>query len=316
MFSASTLQKTEKPFSGKDERNDFMKRSRGEKIFNVFNIILMVIFLVVLCIPVLIVLRKSFDVSNQGIVNLSLLPGEFSLVYYKVVLNDKGIYRPFLNSAYITIVGTALSVLINSMGAYSLSKKDLPGNRYFMYMIIFCMMFSGGLVPSYLLIKNLGLINSLWSLILPGAASGMNLILLRNYYNSIPPSLTESAKIDGAEEYTIFFKIIFPLSAPIVSTIALFSGIAYWNTFFSAILYINDPKKYPFTVKLQEMIIKQQAMQEQLERYGGTANLGNNLDDQGVYSAIIVISTIPIILVYPLLQKHFTKGIMLGSIKG
>jgi putative aldouronate transport system permease protein len=295
---------------------NIMKRSRGEKVFNIFNVIIMAVFLIVICVPIIIVLRKSFDAGNQGDLNLSLFPAEFSLLYYKIVMSDKGIYRPFLNSAYITIVGTSLSVFLNAMGAYSLSKKNLPGNKYFMYMIIFSMMFSGGLVPSYLLIKNLGMINTYWSLILPGAVSGMNLILLRNYYNSIPISLSESAKIDGAEEYTVFFKIILPLSAPIIAAVSLFTGVGYWNTFFSAILYINDPKKYPFTVKLQEMIIMQQAMQEQLERFGGGNNLRQNLNDQGVYSAIVVISTIPIIIVYPFLQKHFTKGIMLGSIKG
>ncbi len=293
-----------------------MKKSKGEDVFNIFNSIIMAIFLIVIAIPVIVVIKRSFDASYQGDLNLSLWPAEFSLIFYKTVLSDKGLYKPFLNSAYITIVGTTLSVFINAMGAFSLSKKNLPGNKYFMYMIIFSMMFNGGLVPTYLLIKNLGLINTYWSLILPTAVSGMHLILFRNYYNSIPISLSESAKIDGAEEYTIFFKIIFPLSAPIIAAISLFTAVGYWNTFFNAILYINDPRKYPFTVKLQEIIIKQQAMQEQLLRYALGSQLDQRLSEQGVYSAIVVISIIPIIIIYPFLQKHFTKGIMLGSIKG
>lgn len=294
-----------------------MKCTKGEKVFNVVNYILMAIFFVLFLIPVMIVIKNSLDISGFGDGSLSLIPKEFSTIYYKIVLSDNGIYRPFLNSAYITLVGTAISVFLQSMGAYTLAKRDLPGNRIFTYMIIIPMMFSGGLVPLYLLVKSLNLLNTLFALIFPVCINGWNTILIRNYYNSIPKSLHESATIDGASEHIVFFRIILPLSKPIIATIALFTGLAYWNTFFNAVIFINAPEKFTFPVKLYEMIVVQQELEDKLN---GMASAGEsvikNLNQQGISSAMIIVSLVPIILVYPFLQKYFVKGIMVGSVKG
>jgi len=291
-----------------------MKRSKSESVFNIFNIIFNCIFLLMLVVPVLFIVKRSFDAANQLTTGAALFPARFSLVYYRTIFQDSTVFRPFLNSAIITVFGTALSVAMNAMGAYSLSHRELPGNKLFMFMIIFSMMFSGGLVPSYLLMKYLGLINTYRVLIIPPAVIGIHLILFKNYYQSIPAELKDSARIDGAEEFTLFRKIILPLSAPIIAAITLFTAVGYWNTFFTAIIYVNSPKMHPFTVKLQEIIIEQQEMMERVDRMAAE-DMRGNLDDESLASAIIVVSTIPIIIIYPFLQKYFTKGIMMGSIK-
>jgi putative aldouronate transport system permease protein len=293
-----------------------MKLSKGEKIFSIANVIIMAAFIAVIMVPLLFVVKKSFDVGGAT-PGLSLIPKKVSLVYYKMILTNKGIYKPFMNSAYITIVGTILSVFLEALGAYALSKRDLPGHKIFTYMILITMMFSGGLVPLYLVVKGLGLIDKLSALIIPSCVSAWNIILIRNYYFSIPESLVEAAKIDGAQEHTVFFRIILPLSMPIMATIALFTGVGYWNTFFNSVIFINSPTKFTFPVKLYEMIVVQEQMIEKFDALAGNAELmRQNLNAEGVSSAMIIVSLIPVIIAYPFLQKHFVKGIMVGSIKG
>jgi len=298
----------------------YLKRTRGEKIFNAFNILLLSVFTAAILVPVFYVLKVSFETGGFGELTLSLIPKEPSTLFYRMILQDSSIWRPFLNSVFITVVGTTLSLLINSMGAYTLSKRDLRGNQFFVYyLVVIPMLFGGGLVPTYLWIRELGLINKIWVLILPAIASGWNMILIRNYYWSIPSSLIESARIDGAQELTVFFRIMLPLAKPVLSAIGLFTGVGFWNTFFSAVIYINDPSKYTFTVKLREMIVVQQDMQRQFERMAmqsGEDVLLANLTQEGLSSAIIVVSLIPILVVYPFLQKYFASGLMVGSIKG
>lgn len=294
-----------------------IKVSRGEKIFNVVNLTLLAIFVLMIVFPVGFVLKKSFDIGARGDLNLSLIPREFSLLYYRMILSDPGIFRPFLNSIYITAVGTAVAMVVNSMGAYTLSKRDLPGNRLMIYFILITMMFSGGLVPLYLVIVNLGLYNRLNTLILLAMVNGWHMILIRNFYWSIPASLPESALMDGAGDFTIFTRIIIPLSKPVLAAIALFTGVGFWNTFFHAVIFMGDPLKYTLPVKLRELISVTSSLTEgQLEMAMGGADLRNQITVEGVSSAIIIVSMIPVIIVYPYLQKHFVKGIMVGSIKG
>ncbi|HPJ21743.1 MAG TPA: carbohydrate ABC transporter permease, partial [Clostridia bacterium] len=230
-----------------------LKRSLGEKVFNVFNLIGFFLFTLLMLIPITFVIKTSLDVSPVGELQLSLLPQEPSLLFYRLVIQDESVWRPFMNSIIVTVLGTSFSMLINALGAYTLSKKELPGSRFFIYfLIIIPMLFGGGIVPSYLLIRALGLIDTLPVLFVPNMASGWNMILIRNYYWSIPQSLGESARIDGAQEFTVFFKIILPLSKPVLSAIALFTGVGYWNTFMAAVLYIRDSRKYTFPVKLDK----------------------------------------------------------------
>lgn len=294
-----------------------VRRTRGEKIFNVFNIALFVLVTLAVLLPVGFVLKKSLDVAGQGDLNLSIIPREFSLVYYRLVLSDQGIYRPFLNSIYLTIVGTVLAVTFQTMGAYTLSKRTLPGQRIMMYMIVFSMMFSGGLMPLYLVVRALKLTNKLNGLIAITLINGWNMILIRNYYHSLPASLAESATLDGAGEFTVFRRIVVPLSMPVIAAIALFTGVGYWNMFFYVVIFITKPQYYTFQVKLNEIISVQQMMETQIDQMmSSTTATRGNLNSEGVASAIIIISMIPIILVYPALQRHFAAGIMVGSLKG
>jgi len=298
-----------------------LKRSTGEKVFNIANIIFFLLFTVLMLLPILFVLKQSLDVGIQGELNISLIPKKFSLLYYEMVLKEESVYRPFLNSVYITIVGTSSSLLVNAIGAYTLSKRELPGGKFFIYfLVIIPMLFGGGLIPTYLLMRALGFIDRFAVLIIPAMASGWYMILIRNYYWSIPNSLAESARIDGAEEFTVFFRIILPLAKPVLAAIALFAGVSFWNTFMAAIIYMRSPKKYTFPVKLREMILLQndkntQEMEERLMAMGLDLN-EIAVSSDGLSSAMMIVSMVPIILVYPYLQKHFAAGIMVGSIKG
>lgn len=294
-----------------------MKQTKGENIFNIINLLFLSLFVVVMVIPMIYIVKKSFDAGSMSDLTLSLIPREFSTIYYEIVFSNKGIYKPFINSIFITVIGTALAIFLQSMGAYTLSKRKLPGIKIFIYMMVIPMMFSGGLIPYYLLIKTLGMMDKYIALIIPACISGWNIFLIRNYYWSIPESLTESAKMDGANEFTVFRKIIFPLSMPVISAIALFTAVGYWNTFFDALMFMRTPTKYTFPVVLQEMILQKQDNSSELQRMaGGSEDLLKNLNTEGITSAIIVISIVPILFLYPYLQKHFTKGIMVGAIKG
>lgn len=295
-----------------------MKRSFGEKVFNIINLIMLSIFGIIIMIPVLYILKRSLDVGAISS-SITLLPDELSFIYYEMVLKDKGIYGPLLNTVFITGVGTALSLLVNSLAAYPLSRRDLPMNRFFVYyLVIIPMLFSGGIVPTFLVFKNFNLLNTLAVYILPALASGWNIILIRNYYRSIPMSLVESATIDGCNDFQVYLKIILPLSKPVMAAIALFTGVNFWNMFTPAIMYNSDPAKFTFAVKLREMVSVQEEMQRQFEAILGTSSLavdGMTLNNEGLSSAMMIVSIIPILLIYPFIQKHFAAGIMVGSIK-
>lgn len=294
-----------------------LRLSRGEKVFSAVNVALLGLFTIVILFPVLYVLKRSFDVGAQGELVLSLIPREFSFFYYKVVVTDASIYRPFLNSIILTVVGTVIQVSLEAMGAYPLSRKELPGNRFFIYMIVITMMFSGGMVPLYLVVRGLHLIDKFpWVLILPFCMSAWNLILYRNYYFTVPSSLRESALMDGAGELTIFVSVIVPLSMPVIAALGLFTGVNFWNAFFSAVIFINSPTKYTFALKLREILALQMEMNNRFERIMSPDMALKNLNIEGMYSAIIILSMVPIIVAYPFLQRHFVKGILVGSIKG
>jgi putative aldouronate transport system permease protein len=297
-----------------------LKRSLGEKIFNVFNMLIMTVFTFIILIPVIFVLRNSFELSETATASLKLWPEDFSFVFYGMMLEDSAIYRPLLNSVIVTLVGTPLTLLTNSLGAYTMSKRDLPGKNFFAYyMVIVPMLIGGGTIPGFLLIRQLGMIDTLWALIIPGLASGWNMTIIRNYYWSIPAELTESARIDGAPELTIFVKIILPLSKPVLSALGLMAGIGYWNLFYSAMIYIRDPRKWTFPVKMRETIIKNEGndkLWEELMIGMGLDPTELLINQQGLGGAMMIVSMIPILIVYPFLQKHFAGGIMVGSVKG
>lgn len=296
-----------------------MKRTTGEKVFNVFNLFGFFLFSIILLVPFLYIIRQSLDVGAVK-AGLALWPSDVSLVYYKMILQDKGVYQPLWNTVIITVVGTLGGVLINASAAYTMSRPDYKPNRFLVYfLVIVPMLFSGGTIPTFLLLKNLNLLNTLAVCIIPTWASGWNIVLIRNYYRSIPESLTEAATIDGASEFYIFTRIILPLSKPVIAAIALFTGVGYWNVFTPALMYNSDPSKYTFAVKLREMIAVQEDMSKQFEAMMQAMNMSTGetaLTNEGLSAAMMIVSIIPILVIYPFLQKHFASGLMVGSVKG
>lgn len=217
----------------------------------------------------------------------------------------------FKNSIFITVIGTLFSVFITALTAYPLSKRNLSGIKALLLLFVFTMLFSGGLVPTYLLIKNLGLYNSPWALVLPAAVNVYNMLIIKNYYESLPDSLEESAKLDGAGNFTILIRIILPLSKPVIATILLFEMVAFWNDYYNAMIYITD-----INLKTLQLYMAEIVMEAQQDLTTVSVDDMMNTSPEGMRAATILASAIPIICVYPFMQKYFIKGILIGSVKG
>jgi putative aldouronate transport system permease protein len=261
-------------------------------------------------------LMISFSTINDvGSGRLFLYPDSFNLSSYEYLFLEGKVTRGLLISIVVTIVGTALSLIVTAAGAYALSKKLLPGRNFVFYAIIFTMFFSGGLIPMYLLLQSLHMQNNLLVMILPAAVNAFNLILMKNFFNTVSTELEESAKMDGANDIVIFFRIIIPVSLPIIFTMILFYAVERWNDWWLPMLFLSDPKLYPLQLVLRNAISN---MNQVINNTVG-AQLAAGIHDiygDSVKSAMIIISAVPIIMVYPFIQKYFASGIMLGSIKG
>lgn len=242
-----------------------------------------------------------------------LRPYVFDLTGYRALIQDGAFLRAFEVSLFVTVVGTSVNMFLSVTGAYVLSKKQLIGRKFFLSMILFTMLFNGGLVPTYMVVKDIGLINSIWSMILPTAVSTYYLIIMKNYFLGLPDGLMEAAHLDGANEWTILWKIAIPISKPFIATFALFYSVERWNEWYNAMLYISDAQLAPLQIYLREVLIglsnqlAQQAkqMMESSQKISATA----------VQMATIVVATVPILCVYPFLQKYFVNGIMVGGLK-
>lgn len=285
--------------------------SLGDKIFIIFNYSFIGLFSLLCIFPFLYVLSYSVMPYADYLKDpINLIPYNITFSSYSKVLQFPLIYSGYKLSVFITIVGTFLNVFLLSISAYPLSKKDLKGRNFVMKLILFTMFFSGGIIPSYILVRGLGILNTPWALILPGAISAYNLILMKNFMNSIPDSLEESAIIDGANELVVLFKIILPLSMPAIATFTLFHAVAHWNAFFTAILYMSKRSMWPIMLVLRELVIEDGTSQVAT----GVAAVESN--PFTLKMAAIIIAVLPILLVYPFLQKYFMKGMLLGSVKG
>jgi putative aldouronate transport system permease protein len=285
--------------------------SWSSRTFDVLNYGLLILYAIVCFLPILHVFATSFaSTAEIARSKFLLFPTEFNSEGYRYIFSTDTVPRSLLVTIYITVVGTALNLIATSLIAYSLSKRFLKGRRYVLLFVLFTMLFSGGLIPSFLLVKALGLLNSYWALRLTGLVSPFILIVLKNFFQAIPDELEESAKMDGANDLVVLIRIILPLSLPAIATFALFYAVGHWNTFMFAIIYLNDQGKWPIQVLLRQVILV------------STAGIGSEefSDDippsKVVRSAVIVIATVPILIVYPFLQKHFAKGVLLGSVKG
>ncbi|MCM0649871.1 carbohydrate ABC transporter permease [Clostridium swellfunianum] len=291
-----------------------IKMSLGEKIFTVFNYLLFILIGIITLFPFLNIIAKSFS-SEAAVISgkVSIIPVEFQLGTYKYVLANSQFINSFKVSVFITVAGTLLSLVMTVVAAYPLSKPRLRGRKIFTLIYIFTMLFSGGLVPTYILMSNLRLVNKLPILILPSLISVYNLLIIKSYFESIPDSLEESAKLDGASNTTILFKIILPLSLPVFATIALFYAVGYWNNYFTAMIYITNPSLKPMQLYLKEMLYAASDVFLQINNKNIDATM--NSTPEAIQAASIITATVPIVIVYPFLQKYFVKGVLIGSVK-
>ncbi|CAG7649565.1 Diacetylchitobiose uptake system permease protein NgcG [Paenibacillus allorhizosphaerae] len=283
----------------------------GNKIFDGVNYALLTIIAAITVIPFIYILAVSFtsphEVAKGGFI---LFPKEFSLSAYKYILSTGTLTHSLLVSIYVTVIGTLINLLFTSLMAYPLAKATLRGRQTILLGVLFTMLFSGGMIPTYFVVKAMHLTNTLWSLMIPSAISAFNLIVLKNFFQQIPDGLEDSAKIDGCGDVGVLFRIVLPLSMPAMATFGLFYAVGHWNQFFNAVMYINDNTKWPIQVLLREIVILAQS------RIGDTGFDETEIQPLTIRMAAIVFATIPILLVYPFLQKHFAKGVMLGSVKG
>ncbi|WP_409346197.1 carbohydrate ABC transporter permease [Paenibacillus sp. MBLB4367] len=290
------------------------RRSFGEMLFDIGNVGFLLLLMFSALYPFLYVALASVsDPAEMGKhQGLLLSPIGFHLDAYKAVLNNKMILTGFRNTLFYVLIGTTLNVVFTAMLAYALSRKDLFLKNAIMYYVVFTMFFGGGLIPTYLMVKQLGLLNTGAAVILPGLISAMNMIIMRTYFQSLPDSLEESAKIDGANEFVILFKIVIPLSMPIIAVMLLYYGVGHWNSWFNASIYLTKPKLFPLQLVLRDILINSKT--EDMMVSLGTKN-GQDMSEMIKYAAIMV-ATIPVLLAYPFLQKYFVKGVMIGAIKG
>jgi len=292
----------------------FKNYKLSEKLFILFIHIFLLLFGVICIFPFINVLARSFSPEfyiQQG--QVWLWPIRVTLNAYVKIFQAMGIISGFKNSTFVAIIGTSINLIMSFLIAYPLSRKRLPLRKTFIFIVVFTMLFPTGIIPMYLLVKNLGLMNSLWALIWPYAITTFNMIIIKNYFQAIPESLEESAFIDGAGELTILFKIFVPLSKPVISAVGLFYLIFNWNIFMPAVFFITHPSKYTIQVVLRD-ILTQHMLEDQLPFE--QASLMSVAGPEAIQAAVTILAMIPILIIYPFIQKYFTRGMMIGSVKG
>ncbi|MEN6314823.1 MAG: carbohydrate ABC transporter permease [Clostridiaceae bacterium] len=286
------------------------RKGVGDITFDVLNYGFMLFIAFVTLYPFYYILIGSLSSIGSVVSGKFLLwPEGFNIGAYSVVFKNPMIPGAYKNTIFITIAGTIISMTLTVLGAYVLSKKYLPGRNYLTLFVIITMMFNGGLIPTYLTVKAVGFGNTLWVLIIPGCISAYNMIVMRNFFMTIPSSMEESANIDGASQIQILISIILPLALPVIATISLFYAVSYWNSYFNAIIYLTNSDYWPLQVVLREVLI-----QGKTEYFMFEDEL--NVPTENVKMALVIVTILPILCVYPFLQRYFVKGLMVGSLKG
>ena len=290
-----------------------MKATKGERIFYTVNYIILFFVGMSCLLPMLHILALSIS-SPESIISgrVSVFPSEFNTESFRILFYRTPIFRAFANSVIITVVGVIFSMVFTTLAAYPLSKNYFIGRKFFAMFCVFTMLFSGGLIPGYLVVKSLGLINTYWALWLPGLVSTYNMLIMRTFFRNIPAELEEAARIDGCNEAYLIFKIYLPLSLPVMATLSLFYAVNYWNAFMNVLIYIIDTVKYNLSVIVNNMIRNQNLLDPNLVQAEDIIQT----TPEGVRAAGIMVMIIPMALAYVLLQKYFVKGTMLGSVKG
>ncbi|TWD98860.1 carbohydrate ABC transporter membrane protein 2 (CUT1 family) [Neobacillus bataviensis] len=289
-----------------------MKETVQYKIFKVINVLILLLVIYVTLFPFLNVVAQSF--SGQAEINagkVNLIPKGFNLTTYQTILHDKTFWTSYRNTIVYTVLGTVIAMVMTTTFAYVLSKKRLMGRKFFTSMAIFTMFFNGGLIPNYILIKNLGWTNTIWAIVIPGAISIFNMLIMKSFFEAMPEELEEAASIDGSSTYGTFLKIILPLSKPILATMVLFYAVGNWNSWFGAFLYLDQSDKFPVTLYLRNLLAGATSGQS------AGATSADDLQQIGanIKAVTMVLTVLPILMVYPFVQKYFVSGIMLGSVK-
>ena len=279
----------------------------------IVNYALLTLLAFICLYPFLNVIAYSLSGYNAVLSNrVTFFPIDFNLEAYSQILGKTQIWNAMRTTVIVTLVGTALSLLLTIFAAYGLSRRDLPGRKFLTGMILFTMYFGGGMIPTFLVVKATGLYDTIGALFIPQAVNVFNFIVMRTFFLNLPESLEEAARIDGASYMKVLIKIVLPLSLPIIATIGLFYAVGYWNTYFDALLYIQDPDKYTLQLRLRSLLFG-----EELNNSGANLEgIGTQVMTQSLKMATVAVSTIPILIVYPWLQKYFVKGVMVGSVKG
>jgi multiple sugar transport system permease protein/putative aldouronate transport system permease protein len=289
---------------------------KTDRLFNLINYVVITAFLVTILYPLIFIVSASIsDPDAVAAGEVWLWPVRPTLDGYAAVFAYKHIWLGFRNSIFYTVVGTLINVAITFMAAYPLSRKDLVGKNVLMFLFVFTMIFSGGLIPTYLVVKDLGMLNTVWSMLIPGALAVFNMIITRTYFQTtIPDELLEAAQMDGSTDFHFLFRIVLPLSGPIIAVIALFYAVGHWNQYFNALIYLNSRELYPLQLVLREILVQNQvdtSLFSNIEEMVRRQQLENLLK-----YALIVVATVPVMVIYPFVQKYFVKGIMIGSLKG
>lgn len=297
------------------KKSKFARLSLGDKSFLVCGYVLLGLFVLAIIVPIVYIIFASFmdpiTLQNKGI---TFDFSKWTLTAYTRVMENKQIWIGFKNAVLYSVLSTVLSVLITMLAAYPMSRADFKGKGFFNIMFMITMYFGGGLIPTYLLISKLGLLDSMWAILLPGAFSVYNMIIARTYYLGIPAELQEAASVDGANELTYFFKILLPVCVPIIAVLAMWCFVGMWNSYFDAMIYLNDSKKQPLQLVLRSILIQNQpeaGMISDMQSTAARAQLAELLK-----YATIIISSIPLIVMYPFFQKYFEAGLMAGAVKG
>ncbi len=290
-----------------------LKKKRKIKLGTIVNYLFLALLAFVCLYPFLNVLAYSVSGYNAVLSNrVTVYPIDFTLEAYRQILGRTQIWMAMRTTVLITLVGTLLSLVLTVFAAYALSRQDLPGRKVFTVIILFTMYFGGGMIPTFLVVKGVGLYDMLGALFIPQSINVFNFIVMRTFFRNLPESLEEAARIDGASHMQSLVKIILPLSLPILATIGLFYAVGYWNSYFDALLYIQSPEKYTLQLRLRGLLFG-----EELNNSGANLEgIGTQVMTQSLKMATVAVSTIPILIVYPWLQKYFVKGVMIGSVKG
>ncbi len=290
-----------------------MKKSKSRKVFDILNYFFMGVLLITIIYPFLNQIAISFS-STEALVlgNVTWYPKEFALSSYKELMGQKIFWVNYRNTVIYTFSGTAIALSLTTMCAYALSKENLWGRGVILKLIVFTMFFSGGLVPGFVLIRELGLLDNPLSVLLPGAILPYHVLIMKTYFASLPPELEDAGKIDGLGQFGYFTKVVLPLSKPIIATMILFIAVIYWNDWFGALLFLNRPEQQPVSLYLRNVLMGAFSTAQQ----GNVDAQSTKIVPESLQAASMLLVTIPVLTIYPFIQKHFVKGVMIGSIKG